>query len=89
VSRRKDVTLKQEYLHQKEGQLYRFRTDLAEILRSSAFWKEFASAVLLTLVYCLVNPLLLFINIPLFWTFNLWAYLHLHRTWLRDRLRVG
>ena len=89
VSRRKDVTLKQEYLHQKEGQLYRFRTDLAEILRSPVFWKEFAIAVLLTLVYCLVNPFLLFINVPLFLAFNLWAHLHLHRTWLRDRLRVG
>jgi len=89
VTRRKDVTLKQEYLHRKEGRLYSFRTDVAEILRSSAFWKEFAIAVLLTLVYCLVNPFLLFINIPLFLAFNLGAYLHLHRTWLRDRLRVG
>ena len=88
VARRKDVTVKQEYLHQKEGQQYDFGTDIAEILRSPTFWKEFAIALILTAIYFLVNPLLLYINIPLFFVFNLWAYLHLHRTWLRDRLRI-
>ena len=88
LARRKDVTLKQEYLRQKEGQYYSFWTDVAEILRAPAFWKEFAIAVILTAIYWLANPLLLYINIPTFFAFNLWSYLHLHRTWLRDRLRV-
>ena len=88
VARQKDITVKQQYLHQKEGQQYDFRVDVGEILRSSTFWKEFAIAVLLTAVYCLANPLLLYLNIPMFFIFNLGSYLHLHRIWLRDRLRV-
>lgn len=88
VSKAKDITAKQEYLHQKEGKLYSFRTDAAEILRGSVFWKEVAIVLILTVIYCLINPLLLVINLPLFLIFNFWAHAHLHRIWLRDRLRV-
>ena len=88
TAKRKDIAAKQEYLHQKEGQLYRFRADVEEILRNPVFWKEFAIAFLLTLLYSLFNPLLMIVNIPMFLLFNFLAAVHLHRTWLRDRIRV-
>ena len=88
ASKAKDLTAKQEYLHSKEGQVYSFRADVAEILHDSAFWKELAIVLILTVIYCLVNPLLLVINLPLFLIFNFWAHVHLHRTWFRNRLRI-
>ena len=88
LPKRKDVTLKQEYLHQKEGASYCFHTDVVEILCDSVFWKEFAIAFLLTLVYALFNPLLMLINVPMFLLFNLFSLVHLHRTWIRDRFRL-
>ena len=88
VSKTRDTIAKQTYLNEKEGQIYSFWADASEILRGSVFWKELLIVVALTVIYCLINPLLLFLNLPMFLVFNLGANLHLHRTWLRDRLRT-
>ena len=86
-SKAKDIIAKQAYLNSKEGKTYSLRADVGEILRGSIFWKELAIVVILTALYCLVNPLLPVINLPLFLIFNFWAHLHLHRIWLKNRLR--
>ena len=88
LPKRKDIADKQAYLHQKEGKTYCFRTDVVEILHDSMFWKEFAIAFLLTLVYSVFNPLLMVINVPMFLSFNLFSSVHLHRTWIRERIRI-
>ena len=86
ASKSKDIIAKQAYLSSKEGQTYAFSADVREILGGSTFWKEVAIVLILTAIYCLINPLLLIINLPLFVTFNLWSSLHLHRSWIKNRL---
>lgn len=88
VPKSRNIATKQAYLHQKEGKTYCFRTDVVEILHGSVFWKEFAIAFLLTLVYSLFYSLLMVINIPMFLLFNFFASVHLHRTWIQDRIRT-
>ena len=86
LSKAKDMIAKQGYLHSMEGRSYSLGADAAEILGGSTFWKEVAIVLILTAIYCLINPLLLIINLPLFVTFNLWSSLHLHRSWIKNRL---
>ena len=88
ISKARDAIVKQAYLNSKEGQTYSLWGDASEILRGSVFWTEVLIVVVLTVIYCLINPLLLLVNLPMFLIFNLGANLHLHRTWLRDRLRT-
>ena len=88
TAKRKDISMKQEYLHQKEGGRYCLRTDVVEILCDSVFWKEFAIVFLLTLLYALFYSLLLVINIPMFLLLNFFTSAHLHRTWLQGRIRM-
>ena len=83
----KDIAAKQAYLHLKEGKPYCFRADAIEILRGSVFWAEFAIVFLLTLLYSFFNPLLMVMNVPMFLLFNFFASVHLHRTWLQNRIR--
>ena len=86
--KRKDIATKQAYLHQKEGEPYCFRSDVVEIFHSSEFWKEFVIAFLLTFLYSFFNPLLMVINIPMFLLFNFFVSVHLHRTWIQNRIRT-
>lgn len=86
VSKTKDIIAKQAYLHRMEGRTYSFGTDAAEILRGSTFWKEVAVVLILTVIYCLVNPLLLIINMPLFLLFHFWSNVYLHHVWIKNRL---
>ena len=88
ASQSKDIIAKQAYLSSKEGQTYAFSADVREILGGSTFWKEVAIVVILTALYCLINPLLLVINLPLFLIFNFWSHAHLHRKWIRNRLHM-
>ena len=87
VSKSRDIISKQEYLHSTEGKTYSFVDDAAKILGGSVFWKEVAIVPIISIVYFIINPLLLILNLPLFFVFNLWAHVHLHRKWSQNRLR--
>lgn len=65
---------------------YDFKNDFNKIMKSKDFWAELIFVAVITFVYWIFNYVFgwIFINIPLYFVFNLCVSLCLHKSWAKN-----
>ncbi len=65
---------------------YDAKNDFIKLMKSKDFWAELIFVSVITFVYWIFNYVFgwIFINIPLYFVFNLAVNLYLHRSWAKN-----
>lgn len=86
IHKRRDDDERKSFLLQMKEKEYNAKEDYRAVIADKRMWAEFVFVLIVTIVYWAFNYAFywIFLNIPLFFIFELFANHHLHRAWLKE-----
>ena len=86
IHKKRDNDERKSFLSQMKEKEYNAKEDYRTIIADKRIWAEFVFVSIVTIVYWVFNYVFywIFLNIPLFFIFEVLANHQLHRAWLKE-----